>query len=81
VKLLVTSRAVLGMPGEHVVDIRPFPLPRLTSPTGIISPEMRFQARHASTWPAAPGSDMLSRAWPGGLGDASSARVRRMRPR
>lgn len=27
VKLLVTSRAVLRMPGEHVVDIRPFPLP------------------------------------------------------
>ena len=27
VKLLVTSRAVLGIPGEHVVDVRPFPLP------------------------------------------------------
>jgi predicted ATPase/DNA-binding CsgD family transcriptional regulator len=27
VRLLVTSRAVLGIPGEHVVDIRPFPLP------------------------------------------------------
>ena len=32
VKLLVTSRAVLGIPGEHVVDIRPFPLPPLRSP-------------------------------------------------
>lgn len=32
VKLLVTSRAVLGMPGEHVVNIRPFPLPPLRSP-------------------------------------------------
>ena len=32
VKLLVTSRAVLGLPGEHVVDIRPFPLPPLRSP-------------------------------------------------
>jgi predicted ATPase/DNA-binding CsgD family transcriptional regulator len=29
VKLLTTSRAVLGIPGEHVVDIRPFPLPPL----------------------------------------------------
>ena len=29
VKLLATSRAVLGIPGEHVVDIRPFPLPPL----------------------------------------------------
>ena len=28
-KLLVTSRAVLGIPGEHVVDIRPFLLPAL----------------------------------------------------
>jgi predicted ATPase len=27
VKLLATSRAVLGLPGEHVVDIRPFSLP------------------------------------------------------
>ncbi|HET9658947.1 MAG TPA: LuxR C-terminal-related transcriptional regulator [Thermomicrobiales bacterium] len=26
-KLLITSRAVLGIPGEHVVDIRPLPLP------------------------------------------------------
>jgi non-specific serine/threonine protein kinase len=26
-RVLVTSRAVLGVPGEHVVDIRPFPLP------------------------------------------------------
>ena len=26
-KLLVTSRALLGIPGEHVVDIRPFSLP------------------------------------------------------
>src|SRR5215217_325460 len=32
VKLLVTSRAVLGIPGEHVVDIRPFPLPPLRAP-------------------------------------------------
>ena len=32
VKLLVTSRAVLGIPGEHVVDIRPFPLPPVRSP-------------------------------------------------
>ncbi len=32
VKLLVTSRAVLGIPGEHVVDIRPFPLPLALSP-------------------------------------------------
>ncbi len=31
VKLLVTSRAVLGLHGEHVVDIRPFPLPPLRS--------------------------------------------------
>jgi predicted ATPase len=27
VTLLATSRAVLGVPGEHVVDVRPFPLP------------------------------------------------------
>ena len=26
-RLLATSRAVLGIPGEHVVDVRPFPLP------------------------------------------------------
>ena len=32
VKLLVTSRAVLGVAGEHVVDIRPFPLPPLWFP-------------------------------------------------
>jgi predicted ATPase/DNA-binding CsgD family transcriptional regulator len=32
VKLLVTSRALLGIPGEHVVDIRPFPLPPLGAP-------------------------------------------------
>jgi predicted ATPase/DNA-binding CsgD family transcriptional regulator len=32
VKLLVTSRAVLGIPGEHVVDIRPFSLPAALSP-------------------------------------------------
>jgi predicted ATPase/DNA-binding CsgD family transcriptional regulator len=32
VKLLVTSRVVLGIPGEHVVDIRPFPLPAGGSP-------------------------------------------------
>jgi predicted ATPase/DNA-binding CsgD family transcriptional regulator len=32
VKLLVTSRAVLGVAGEHVVDIRPFPLPQRWSP-------------------------------------------------
>ncbi len=32
VKLLVTSRAVLGIPGEYVVDIRPFQLPSLRSP-------------------------------------------------
>jgi predicted ATPase/DNA-binding CsgD family transcriptional regulator len=31
VTLLVTSRAVLGIPGEHVVDIRPFPTPRVLS--------------------------------------------------
>jgi predicted ATPase len=31
-KLLVTSRVVLGISGEHVVDIRPFPLPPLRSP-------------------------------------------------
>lgn len=31
VKLLVTSRAVLGVAGEHVVDIQPFPLPPLRS--------------------------------------------------
>jgi predicted ATPase len=31
VKLLVTSRAVLGIPGEHVLDIRPFPLPPIRS--------------------------------------------------
>jgi non-specific serine/threonine protein kinase len=29
VKLLVTSRAVLGIPGEHVVDIRPLAVPPL----------------------------------------------------
>src|SRR5918993_4787116 len=29
VKLLITSRALLGVSGEHVVDIRPFPLPPL----------------------------------------------------
>jgi non-specific serine/threonine protein kinase len=32
VKLLTTSRAVLGIPGEHVVDIRPFPLPPASAP-------------------------------------------------
>lgn len=32
VKLLVTSRAVLGVPGERVVGIRPFPLPVLRRP-------------------------------------------------
>src|SRR5215212_1260081 len=32
VMLLVTSRAVLGIPGEHVVDIRPFQVPPLRSP-------------------------------------------------
>jgi predicted ATPase/DNA-binding CsgD family transcriptional regulator len=32
VKMLVTSRVVLGIPGEHVVDIRPFPLPPFQSP-------------------------------------------------
>lgn len=36
VRLLITSRVVLGIVGEHVVDIRPFPLPlaeaRGTSP-------------------------------------------------
>ncbi len=32
VKLLVTSRVVLGIPGEHVVDIRPFPLPPTRPP-------------------------------------------------
>src|SRR5215213_6296959 len=32
VKLLTTSRVVLGIPGEHVVDIRPFPLPPLRAP-------------------------------------------------
>src|SRR5215217_3455966 len=32
VKLLATSRAVLGVPGEHVVDIRPFSLPPSRSP-------------------------------------------------
>src|SRR5918993_2126797 len=31
VKLLATSRALLGIPGEHVVDIRPFPLPPIRS--------------------------------------------------
>jgi predicted ATPase/DNA-binding CsgD family transcriptional regulator len=31
-KLLVTSRAVLGIPGEHVLDIRPFALPTLQGP-------------------------------------------------
>ena len=31
VKLLVTSRAVLRVPGEHVLDIRPFPLPPIRS--------------------------------------------------
>jgi predicted ATPase/DNA-binding CsgD family transcriptional regulator len=32
VKLLATSRAVLRIPGEHVVDIRPFSLPPSRSP-------------------------------------------------
>jgi predicted ATPase/DNA-binding CsgD family transcriptional regulator len=32
VKLVVTSRVVLGIPGEHVVDVRPFPLPAGGSP-------------------------------------------------
>lgn len=32
VKLVVTSRAVLGIPGEHLVDIRPFPLPPMQAP-------------------------------------------------
>jgi predicted ATPase len=32
VKLLITSRATLGVPGEHVVDIRPFPLPSVEAP-------------------------------------------------
>src|SRR4051794_1882362 len=32
VKLLVTSRVVLGIPGEHVVDVRPFSLPPLPAP-------------------------------------------------
>src|SRR5918994_3894305 len=32
VKLLATSRAVLGIPGEHVVDIRPFSLPPVRAP-------------------------------------------------
>lgn len=32
VTLLVTSRVVLGIAGEHVVDIRPFPLPPSRSP-------------------------------------------------
>jgi len=32
VKLLVTSRVVLGIPGEHVVDVRPFSLPPLPVP-------------------------------------------------
>lgn len=31
-KILVTSRTVLGIPGEHVVDIRPLPLPVLDHP-------------------------------------------------
>jgi non-specific serine/threonine protein kinase len=32
VKLLVTCRVVLGISGEHVVDVRPFPLPARGSP-------------------------------------------------
>ncbi len=28
-RLLITSRVVLGIVGEHVADIRPFPLPPL----------------------------------------------------
>jgi predicted ATPase/DNA-binding CsgD family transcriptional regulator len=32
VKLLATSRAVIGVPGEHVVDIQPFSLPPFRSP-------------------------------------------------
>ncbi|MFN8594369.1 MAG: LuxR C-terminal-related transcriptional regulator [Thermomicrobiales bacterium] len=32
VKLMITSRATLGVPGEHVVDIRPFPLPPADAP-------------------------------------------------
>jgi non-specific serine/threonine protein kinase len=34
VTLVVTSRALLGIPGEHVLDIRPFPLPPAGSPDG-----------------------------------------------
>jgi predicted ATPase len=32
VKLLITSRATLRVPGEHVVDIRPLPLPSVEAP-------------------------------------------------
>ena len=39
-KLLVTSRDVLGIPGEHVVDIRPFALPPLQGP----APEVQAAA-------------------------------------
>jgi len=37
VKLLVTSRATLQIAGEHVVDIRPFPVPPIDPPAAQIS--------------------------------------------
>ena len=36
VKLLVTSRATLRVSGEHVIDIRPFPLPPVDAPASDI---------------------------------------------
>jgi predicted ATPase/DNA-binding CsgD family transcriptional regulator len=43
VTLLVTSRAVLGISGEHVMDIRPFPLPPSRSP-GSATQALSFDA-------------------------------------
>ena len=43
VKLLATSRAVLGVSGEHVVDVRPFPLPPLQAP-GLETHALGFDA-------------------------------------
>ena len=43
VTLLVTSRVVLGIPGEHVVDVRPFPLPPPRAP-GAEPPSLDFDA-------------------------------------
>jgi predicted ATPase/DNA-binding CsgD family transcriptional regulator len=43
VKLLVTSRATLGIAGEHLVDIRPFPVPPVDAPAAR-TPAVDFDA-------------------------------------